>query len=69
MFLEVICLQNHIPGYKGATCEVDVDECLSSPCFNGGTCSNTNGSYICACIEDWTGKDCEIKVSQPILGC
>ena len=25
-------------GFSGARCEVDVDECLSSPCYNGATC-------------------------------
>ena len=25
-------------GYTGKNCETDVNECESSPCFNGGTC-------------------------------
>ena len=37
----------------------DVDECLNSPCFNGGTCVNIVGSYQCQCPPEVRGKDCE----------
>ena len=25
-------------GYTGVTCQTDIDECLTEPCLNGGTC-------------------------------
>ena len=37
----------------------DVDECLDSPCLNEGTCENTQGSYICRCVEEWEGNYCQ----------
>ena len=44
---------------------VDVDECAIAlepgvPCFNGGTCTNTLGSYRCLCKQGWTGQNCEV---------
>ena len=38
---------------------VDVDECITRPCFNGGTCQNLFGSYSCTCKPGFTGKRCE----------
>ncbi|XP_025084650.1 fibrillin-1-like isoform X2 [Pomacea canaliculata] len=35
-------------GWNGTNCNVDIDECLSSPCLNG-SCTNINGSYTCSC--------------------
>ena len=38
----------------------DVNECLEFDiCKNGGTCINTQGSYVCNCPLEWTGKHCE----------
>ena len=38
----------------------DVDECLRNPCIHDGVCRNTNGSYVCDCPEQYTGKNCEL---------
>lgn len=37
----------------------DIDECLYSPCFNGGNCTNQNGSFSCACATGFHGLQCE----------
>lgn len=48
-----------------------MDECLTQPglCKNGATCNNQPGSYLCICVNGWTGKDCSINIddckSQP----
>ena len=39
---------------------VDVlDECNSTPCLNGGTCSNLLGKFECDCPDLFSGKQCE----------
>ena len=37
------------PGYVGRECQVEVDECQSRPCQNGGTCIDLVGRYLCSC--------------------
>jgi len=46
-------------GYTGKNCKVDIDECESLPCFNGGTCENKSGSFNCTCVAGYTGVHCE----------
>nr|CAD7259717.1 unnamed protein product [Timema shepardi] len=37
------------PGWTGQICETAVDECVSSPCQNGGVCVDLFAGYSCAC--------------------
>lgn len=37
---------------------LDVNECLANPCQNGGSCTNSIGSYSCNCTREWTGRNC-----------
>ncbi|KAM6166169.1 protein crumbs homolog 1 isoform 2-T2 [Erethizon dorsatum] len=59
------------PGFTGIHCEEDINECLSNPCQNGGTCENLPGDYTCHCPLDnlsrtfYGGQDC----SDILLGC
>ncbi|KAF0296268.1 Cubilin [Amphibalanus amphitrite] len=48
-------------GYTGLRCEADIDECATSPCQNGGTCTNTVGSFSCSCTGDFTGNVCQTR--------
>ena len=36
----------------------DIDECASSPCQNGGTCTDGFNSYTCVCAAGRTGLHC-----------
>ena len=41
---------------------VDIDECESIPCQNGGNCSDGIAGYTCDCIPGHTGENCETSV-------
>ena len=38
---------------------VDIDECASSPCQNGGTCVDALNTHTCNCNPGYGGDDCE----------
>ena len=46
-------------GFTGTRCESVVDECMSSPCENGGTCLDRVNKYTCSCAPSFTGTNCE----------
>ncbi|XP_054274028.1 cubilin-like isoform X2 [Macrosteles quadrilineatus] len=41
-----------------------VDECLSNPCRNGGTCQDMYNGFICNCPTNWQGKLCDEDVNE-----
>lgn len=43
--------------------------CDSSPCQNGGTCTNGMVDYSCACPSGWTGDNCETGNSAALTNC
>jgi hypothetical protein len=62
-------------GYQGHNCDIDVDECASSPCVNGAVCTESashmsgNASvpvdaYICSCAAGYQGRICDIDVDE-----
>ncbi|XP_072943623.1 uncharacterized protein wry isoform X2 [Epargyreus clarus] len=50
------------PGYTGERCELEYNECESSPCGNGGTCTDLVGGFECACGRGYAGNTCQLKV-------
>ncbi|XP_035267505.1 coagulation factor IXa [Anguilla anguilla] len=40
---------------------IDSNQCLSSPCQNGGQCKDDLRSYVCICPTSFTGQNCEIE--------
>ncbi|XP_067942878.1 uncharacterized protein [Watersipora subatra] len=56
-------------GFEGYLCDRDIDGCSSSPCYNGGNCSDVVGAavttdpyaFTCDCPEGFSGDQCEIR--------
>ena len=40
-----------LAGWRGRTCEINIDDCLSQPCQNGGNCTDKVSSK--SCIENF----------------
>jgi len=52
-------------------CEIDIDECDSSPCMNGSTCQDSQDhgfipvdKYTCTCIAGYSGAICETDIGE-----
>lgn len=44
------------PGYMGAICSDQVDECHSSPCLNEGRCIDLVNGFQCNCQPGTSGE-------------
>ena len=58
---------------EGGNCDVDVNECVSNPCQNGGGCSESRtspmapaDSYICTCLAGFGGPsgNCDLDLDE-----
>ena len=37
----------------------EINECISSPCQNGGNCHDQINQYNCSCLPGFNGTHCE----------
>uniref|UniRef100_A0A673FM18 Crumbs cell polarity complex component 2b n=1 Tax=Sinocyclocheilus rhinocerous TaxID=307959 RepID=A0A673FM18_9TELE len=56
--------------FTGDNCSVNVNECESTPCENGGTCEDLINAFQCSCPAGftglpWGGRACDV----PLTGC
>ncbi|KAL6069282.1 hypothetical protein STEG23_019741, partial [Scotinomys teguina] len=47
-------------GWSGTNCTENINECVSNPCLNGGTCIDGINGFTCDCTNSWTGYYCQI---------
>ncbi|KAJ8009230.1 hypothetical protein DPEC_G00086730 [Dallia pectoralis] len=52
------------PGFSGAYCHENVNDCVSSPCQSGGTCIDGVNSFQCICPDGWEGRLCDHNVND-----
>jgi len=38
---------------------IDIDDCASNLCENGGTCIDGINGYTCNCIDGFIGENCQ----------
>lgn len=43
---------------------LDVDDCATNPCYNGGTCVDKVGFRVCSCSPGFSGPDCRINIDE-----
>ncbi|XP_078495887.1 IgGFc-binding protein-like [Ciona intestinalis] len=51
-------------GYTGSPCR-DINECLSNPCDENASCTNTRGSFRCECDAGYNGNGFDCSGSYP----
>ncbi|XP_007940602.1 coagulation factor VII [Orycteropus afer afer] len=45
----------------------DANQCASNPCQNGGSCMDEFQSYICFCLDDFEGRNCETNKRNQLI--
>ncbi len=56
--------QHCLTMFLGDLCDVNIDECESSPCMNGATCQDRLSAYECECLPGYSGDDCDININE-----
>ena len=48
-----------VEGYEGENCDIDTDDCASSPCVPPATCVDRVADYSCECPTGKAGRACD----------
>lgn len=48
-------------------CELEIDECESNPCRNGGRCLDRFNMFLCECPSGFSGAICDTNVCACLL--
>jgi len=46
-------------GFRGTSCDVEIDHCAPNPCQHGGVCVNSLAGYSCTCASGFLGTNCQ----------
>ncbi|XP_069067925.1 von Willebrand factor D and EGF domain-containing protein isoform X1 [Pleurodeles waltl] len=52
-----------LPGYEGEHCQVNIDDCKSSPC-GLSRCIDEINNYSCECIQGLKGRNCQEDIDE-----
>ena len=55
------------PGFTGATCNIDINDCQPNPCMFGGICQDMVDDFMCFCRQNFTGKRCQFTDLEPCI--
>uniref|UniRef100_A0A3Q2P5H2 Sushi, nidogen and EGF like domains 1 n=1 Tax=Fundulus heteroclitus TaxID=8078 RepID=A0A3Q2P5H2_FUNHE len=53
-----------LAGFTGRRCQINVNECASNPCQNGGSCKDQINGFICECPAGYTGTHCQTDIDE-----
>jgi len=51
-------------GFTGKYCGMDINECASNSCLNGGSCADQVNGYVCNCLAGYAGTNCETDINE-----
>uniref|UniRef100_A0A7N5ZYV8 Delta-like protein n=1 Tax=Anabas testudineus TaxID=64144 RepID=A0A7N5ZYV8_ANATE len=52
------------PGFSGIYCHENINDCITNPCGNGGTCIDGVNSFQCFCPGGWEGLLCDHNINE-----
>jgi len=52
-----VTVGNFLVTFTGLRCQIEINECASNPCRNGGICEDQVNGFICMCPAGFSGID------------